>query len=636
MSRRLLVAGLAAILAAPTFLITSAHAAVLFSCDAVTGSAVLAKGFVHDARPQSLSSGPTAPAGPAEITLASTNDAGVTADFINWLPSLSADGTRVAFHSGATNLDPADTDSVHDVYVKDLTTGDITLASTSDSGVKGTLSSRWASLSADGTRVAFLTGSNLDPADTDTLLDAYVKDLTTGDLMLASTSDTGVKGHAKAKYDWTTSLSADGTRVAFVSNATNLDPADTDAFDDVYVKNLNSGNIDVVSRSDTGAKANYHSYEPSLSPDGRTVAFTSGATNLDPADTGAFDDDVYVKNRVTGEIKLASASDTGIAGNDRSGGHPLFTDLSLSADGTKVSFSSLATNFDPRDTDSGVWDVYVKDLITGDLTLASTSDAGVKGQRDSESTAISADGTRVGFSSYAFNLDPNKATTGSDSYVKNLETGDLTMADTSDTSVGSSGSSGSFGVRGSADLTRVAFVSDARNLDPAANGLGQIYVKQMPSVSTSVDIGGCSNGQTGTVFIVDIRSYDPRPLGCPQSLGGAAGNDYPDTTPILVGLNPTFSIDWASGPNSYGVAAVNAGPTPTRWRVRLAITASPGHDTPATNQYLPAAGSGATKTRLQGKFDISALDSFNCASGVDDPLSWLSMANNGTWVAKTS
>jgi hypothetical protein len=63
---------------------------------------------------------------------------------------------------------------------------------------------------------------------------------------------------------------------------------------------------------------------------------------------------------------------------------------------------------------------------------------------------------------------------------------------------------------------------------------------------------------------------------------------------------------------------------------------APGHDTPATNQYLPAAGSGATKTRLQGKLDISALDSFNCTTGTDDPLSWLDLVNNRSWIAKTS
>jgi hypothetical protein len=67
------------------------------------------------------------------------------------LPAVSASGTRVTFWSEATNLDPGDTDSLTDVYVKDLTTGDIVLASTSDTGVKGNSESYAASLSADGT-----------------------------------------------------------------------------------------------------------------------------------------------------------------------------------------------------------------------------------------------------------------------------------------------------------------------------------------------------------------------------------------------------------------------------------------------------------------------------------------------------
>ncbi len=61
----------------------------------------------------------------------------------------------MAFDSSATNLDPADTDSCFDIYVKDLATGDITLASTSDSGIKANGSSAFTRLSADGTRVAF-------------------------------------------------------------------------------------------------------------------------------------------------------------------------------------------------------------------------------------------------------------------------------------------------------------------------------------------------------------------------------------------------------------------------------------------------------------------------------------------------
>jgi hypothetical protein len=118
------------------------------------------------------------------------------------------------------------------------------------------------------------------------------------------------------------------------------------------------------------------------------------------------------------------------------------------------------------------------------------------------------------------------------------------------------------------------------------------------------------------------------------SLGGAAGNDYPDQTPVLLGANPSLRIDWASGPDSFGVAKLKMGTTGTQWRAVLAIQASPGHDTPATNQYLPASGSGFTKTKLKGRIDWSALDSFNCTSGTADPLSWLDLVNNGSFIVK--
>jgi uncharacterized repeat protein (TIGR01451 family) len=259
-----------------------------------------------------------------DIVLASTSDTGTKGNGHSQLSSLSADGTRVAFHSGASNLDPADTDAnIADVYVKDLTTGDIVLASTSDSGTKGNNDSAHPSLSADGSRVAFFSyANNLDPSDTDTdaITDIYVKDLTTGDIVLASTSDTGTKGNG---YSFDPSLSADGTRVAFFSSASNLDPNDMDAIEDVYVKDLTTGDIVLASTSDTGTKGNGYSFDPSLSADGTRVAFRSGASNLDPADTeGA--SDIYVKDLTTGDIVLASASDTGANGN----GHSLVPSLS--------------------------------------------------------------------------------------------------------------------------------------------------------------------------------------------------------------------------------------------------------------------------------------------------------------------
>jgi Tol biopolymer transport system component len=616
--RRIALAGLAGLLATPAFLIQPAAAAVLFSCSSVTGSAALSPGLVHDKRAQSLSSGPTAPAGPQDITLVPTSDTGVKANDSSVEGPLSADGTKVAIRSRATNLDPGDTDNLRDIYVKDLVTGDIVLASTSDTGVKSDRPSLWSSLSDAGTRVAFVSdATNLDPGATSHTDQVYVKDLATGDIVVASSSDAGVAGSGGEP-----ALSGDGTKAAFSSQSHTLDPADTDVIYDVYAKDLATGDVTLVSTSDAGVKGNSYSRNPSPSLDGSRIAFASSATNLDPlAPNGG----VFVKDLVTGDITLASSSDAGVAG---SGGG-----ASLSADGTKVAFASSATNLDPADTDA-IADVYVKDLVTGDITLVSTSDAGVKGNDNSAGFGpeLSGDGTKVAFSSRATNLDPADTDGFDDVYVKDLTSGDLTLASTSDTGVKGDGVVPYL----SADGTRVAFATGLQMDAADTDAIVDVYVKRVPATPTSIDISGCDNGNSGTVSIVDIRSYGSRPLGCPVSLGGAPGNDYPDTTPVLVGTNSTFTIDWATGPDSYGVAAAKAGPTGTQWRFRLAITASPGHDTPATNQYLPDAGSGATKTRLQGKLGWSALDSFDCTSGTADPLSWLSLANSGTWVAKPS
>jgi uncharacterized repeat protein (TIGR01451 family) len=413
-------------------------------------------------------------AAPGDITLASTSDSGAKGS--GFSPSLSGDGTQVAFLS-VSFLDPADVDGFEDVYVKDLVTGDITLASTSDSGVKGDSANFSPSLSTDGSRVAFASVAlGLDPADTDRFDDIYVKDLATGDITLASTSDSGIKSDL---FSLSPSLSADGTRVAFRSVSTNLDPADSDSISDIYVKDVVTGDITLASTSDDDVKANSDSFDPSLSGDGTTVAFWSDATNLDPADTDSIPD-VYVKDLVTGDITLVSTSDDGIKANSASSGSR------LSADGTMVAFLSDATNLDPADTDS-IPDVYVKDLVTGDITLASTSDSGVKANSGGFSPSLSADGTKVAFWSDATNLDPADSDSISDIYVKNLVTGDITLASTSDGGVKANDQSIDPSL--SADGTTVAFGSYATNLHPAAtDGVGDVYVKELGTPAASADL----------------------------------------------------------------------------------------------------------------------------------------------------
>ncbi|MBA3278424.1 MAG: PD40 domain-containing protein [Geodermatophilaceae bacterium] len=506
-----------------------------------------------------------ASAAPGDLALASTTADDVKGNNDSFVTSLSADGTTVAFTSEATNLDPADTDIISDVYVKDLASGELTLVSTSDSGVKGNGSSFAPSLSADGATVAFVSvATNLQPPDTNSRLDVYVKDLASGELTLASTSSTGVKGNGDSSLP---SLSADGSTVAFHSEATNLDPADTDDISDVYVKDLTTGEVTLVSISDAGVKGNGSSFRSSLSADGATVAFESRATNLDPADTDGISD-IFVKDLDSGELTLASTSSVGVKGNADSGA------ASLSADGATVAFESRATNLDPDATVDLTNHIFVKDLDSGELTLASTSSTGVVSNSDSFAPSLSADGSTVAFDSGATNLDPADTDPEGDIYVKDLTSGDITLASTSGDGAKSNGSS--FRPSLSADGSTVAFESSATNLDPAdTDDFSDVYVKELappndPPPTIAVAAGGsCDpNGSTATIAItVTDPDGDPGAL----MLTATSSNQalLPDTAVTFGGAGRDRTVTTATDPGQSGRATVT-------------ITVTDGQDTAST------------------------------------------------------
>jgi|tagenome__1003787_1003787.scaffolds.fasta_scaffold20969016_2 uncharacterized repeat protein (TIGR01451 family) len=411
---------------------------------------------------------------PGDLTLVSTN--GVKGDGASDFPAISDDGTAVAFASMSTNLAAGDSDTTADIYVKDLGSGDLLLASTSDADVKANDDCHDPNLSANGAKVAFWSSAtNLDPADTDAAPDVYVKNLVTGDITLASTDD----GGAKAAGSLFPTLSADGNLVSF-STDSQLDSADSDSLSDIYVKNLTTGDTTLVSITGTGTKSNGDSFNGNLSGDGTRVAFQSTATNLDAADADtAFD--IYVKDLTSGDLVLASTKASGTKGNDVS---QLPT---LNGDGTRVAFRSTSTNLDSRDTDN-LSDVYVKNLATGSLRLVSTDDSGqVKGNGDSLSPTISGDGNRVAFRSLSTNLDPGDSDAISDVYVKDISSGNLAVASTS--SRGTKADHNSFWPSLSLHGTLLAFYSAATNLDAAdTDTTTDVYLKQLPSASRTADI----------------------------------------------------------------------------------------------------------------------------------------------------
>ncbi|HEX2699340.1 MAG TPA: hypothetical protein VHM89_03950 [Acidimicrobiales bacterium] len=233
-------------------------------------------------------------------------------------------------------------------------------------GAKGNAGGTPAAISADGRRVAFLSVStNLDPADTDTVQDVYVRDLVANTITLATRANgiTGAKANDISFLD-VRALSGDGTRVAFATFATNLHGTDVDATSDVYVRDLVANTTTLVTRATgpTGAKALGATYSAAISADGRRVGFTTAAANLDPADHDGFRD-VYVRDLVAETTVLASRAtgEAGAKGADDTNGAP-----SLNGDGRYVSFPTFA-RLDVADQDSAI-DAYVRTLALPELT----------------------------------------------------------------------------------------------------------------------------------------------------------------------------------------------------------------------------------------------------------------------------
>jgi Tol biopolymer transport system component len=279
------------------------------------------------------------------------------------LPSVSADGQIVAFESEATNLVEDDHDFVPDVFVRQLQTGQITLASRADgqTGSKGGFSSHSPSISADGRYVAFTSGADLvgSPMPGPHV---FVRDLVAG-TTVAVDRQSGVAGEIGNGDASAPVISGDGGRVAFVSTANNLDPGVVATPGrNVYVRDLQTHTTTLVSRASgiDGQAALDQSQSPSISADGGRIAFSSYARNLAPdqpinPDYGA----VYVRDLNTAETILVSRQ----SGPDGRVQKRNAGDAEISANGDRVAFLTTAFNLHPRDRNDSL-DVYVRDLTS--------------------------------------------------------------------------------------------------------------------------------------------------------------------------------------------------------------------------------------------------------------------------------
>ncbi len=380
--------------------------------------------------PAAAADGAVAAAG---VVVASGRADGAKGNGDSFGPSLSSDGTRVAFGSLSTNLDPRDTDARADVYVKDLSTGALTLVSVDAGGRKLPVASTGAALAPGGGAVAFVTPAPLDARDRNGEADVYVRDLAAATVTLASAQADGTALPLGAEAP---ALSADGSRVAFLSGGA------------VRVKDLRSGGLTTVSElagapslSADGTRVaadgrytgdggfpspvvadltggttrtlprNFYVAPPSVAGDGASVAYTTSddSSNAGPCsvqlDTGA-QRCLPPANGPSGTVAVGSFA--GVA------------DLSAGGRRAAINHSLTLEAADGAETGPSYRRVYVQDLVTGAVLWASPRNPGRAADGDSTAASLDAAGGRVSFESTATTLSPGDGDAVSDVYVVDL------------------------------------------------------------------------------------------------------------------------------------------------------------------------------------------------------------------------
>lgn len=289
---------------------------------------------------------------------------------------LSRDGRHVVF---STHLPSDLTDPQDRIYRKDRSTGALEMVSVDDEG--GELPGRnvAASVSADGTRVAFVQQLRTENGSAIPLV--LVRDLAARRTFPVSAGARTALTRGAAPE-----ISSDGRFVTFTSDSPALVDGDTNDAPDVFVRDLTQRTTRRVSVTNGGGQLADGAEGSSISGDGRYVAFTTTA-NLAIADTDNTSD-VYVRDTVAGTTTYESI------GGTKSEALPV---MDLSDDGTRLAFISRSG--------TSVHQTWVRNRPTGQLRLISFSlEEGAPGNRDSWEVAISRDGGHVAFSSFATNL----------------------------------------------------------------------------------------------------------------------------------------------------------------------------------------------------------------------------------------
>ncbi len=380
-------------------------------------------------------------------------------------PTISYYGRYVAFSSFSDKVVPGDGNGAWDVFLHDRKERKTVRVSVASNGEEGNGNSRFPSISGDGRFIVFQSAaSNLVEGDTNGVEDIFLHDRETGTTRRISVAGDGTEANGRSDQPV---ISSDGGFVAFRSAASNLVEGDTNGKQDIFLYERATGKVTRVSVSSNGEQGNDFSGAPSISADGRYVAFRSEATNLHPKGVNE-DPDILVHDRITGETEMVSLSSEGRPYWGKPG------NPSISADGRYVVFQSTHEMLIPGYMN---WkpDIFLHDRHTGKTSLV-PPDTSASGQgKPSANPSISADGRFIVFQAERRKLLPDSNSTKQDVFLHDRESGQTIRI--SVTNDGEDGNKWATRPVISGDGNSIVFQSTSSNLvEGDDNGTWDIFV----------------------------------------------------------------------------------------------------------------------------------------------------------------
>lgn len=413
--------------------------------------------------------------------------------------SVSAGGRFIAFSSGASNLVAGDANGVSDIFVRDRQTGKTEMISVSSNSAKSNADSINPAISADGRCVTFTSAAT---TLVNTAIGGYhqifLRDRLTGKTELASIGTDGSPANSDCD---SSSISMDGRYVAFVSSANNLVAGVSGT--QIYVRDRKSGTTEVASTSSSGVVGNAMSANPSISLNGRFVAFASDSTNLVASDKNA-KRDIFLRDRQMHTTSLVSVTSNGTQGSDDSD-HPCVNGV-----GRVVAFSSKASNLTAT-VKHGIYQIYARDMQTSSMSLISASTSGTQANGSSYAPSISSDGRFIAFYSNSTNLISGYQLGYSQVFVRDRQAGSTEMSSVT-----------SAGVQGNANSTVSAIAANGRFVSFASSA---------------------TNFISGQVSHINVYAHD-------RGTGGVAA------LPVVSFSSPTVNSTYTTTNSSLAVAGI--------------------------------------------------------------------------------